>query len=446
MLPTLFHRRAPLVAVLLTYCLVVTYEQDQNHFGSMASVGATPNGAVINGSAVVPLVDAPVSVTSPFMQNGWRFQSPFGTTPSDVSSVFVPKPLSEVSLISARFGHRFYAENLPPAGADVQPIRFALANFRAAQGTVNSATVTARVFGAQTTGNYHRVRLPWQQTNIEVGIAEFLVAYNGRDYLIRMSRQISTAADELNLLAAVGATTVSAAQSAGALSTSPSLQRSHAPVPASSLRPASSTRASTLDTGPPGGDSTYRLASARIPMLPNAASVPPVWWSGTCNSNNHSGSAALQSWNGLTACGPGPYAGGYDVPVTFPGAANTELEWECAELSKRYMYLQYHIPDDYSANGSQVVPNYPGNALAKIPNGTPNSPPMPGDVISFGSTSDQGHTGVVIASGVDGDGNGSITILDQNDEPWEGGNPGTQTYTVSNWVVAGEGWGWLHPR
>src|SRR5690242_11658570 len=89
----------------------------------------------------------------------------------------------------------------------------------------------------------------------------------------------------------------------------------------------------------------------------------PSWWNGDCDANNNPGSSPLgASYNGVKACG-----GGTDRLVRFFNGAWGEYEWQCVELSMRYMYLVYGIAP-YSANGKEVVNNYPGSVLSKVTN------------------------------------------------------------------------------
>jgi hypothetical protein len=183
----------------------------------------------------------------------------------------------------------------------------------------------------------------------------------------------------------------------------------------------------------------------------SSANLPyPSWWNGYCDTNNYYNATGIYAYQlgtttylGMPACGPRPaFDGGPDVTVYFfPGAWGV-LEWECVELSMHYLYLAYNIAP-YPANGSQVVWNYSGTLLQKISNGTIGQAPQPGDVLSYGSTSTAGHTSVVIASNVDSNGNGSITVLEENGDP----NGVPPAIPVSNWVV-NPGWttvsGWLH--
>ncbi len=179
----------------------------------------------------------------------------------------------------------------------------------------------------------------------------------------------------------------------------------------------------------------------------------PGWWqSGTCDPENAPGSQSLgASWHGLVACGPGTTQGGSDdIVFFFPGAWG-ELEWECVELSMRWMYLAWGV-SPYPADGRDLVRNYDrfkttynpdGPQLLVVANGTVGAVPQPGDVVSVGRTRTDsfGHTAVVTASGVNAQGNGTITLIQQNGGA---GNDGWATYAVNDWVVADGVTGWLH--
>ena len=157
----------------------------------------------------------------------------------------------------------------------------------------------------------------------------------------------------------------------------------------------------------------------------------PAWWSGNCDANNYPGSFPLSSWDGLTACGPGVNRGGWDKTVAFFPRAWGEYEWECVELSMRWLYLEYGVRP-YPANGSDVVADYSradGGDLQKMANDG-SSVPEPGDVLSMEPTWREGHTAVVTAADVT-NGNGTIDILEQN---MDGGN-GTNTLGVIGDVV-----------
>ena len=208
-----------------------------------------------------------------------------------------------------------------------------------------------------------------------------------------------------------------------------------------------------LTTGTASGQARPIAHAAPARSAATRSVTSPTWWKGgICDPGNAPGSAALgASWHGLVACGPGPTQGGSDhVVYFFPGAWG-ELEWECVELSMRWMYLAWGV-NPYPADGWDVVRDYPiyrsrynpgGPQLLVVTNGTVGAAPQPGDVVSLGRTQydDFGHTAVVTASAVDAQGNGTITVIQQNGGS---GNDGWATYPVSGWLVADGVTGWLH--
>lgn len=169
----------------------------------------------------------------------------------------------------------------------------------------------------------------------------------------------------------------------------------------------------------------------------SASDLPfPSWWDGDCNVNNHPGSYPLGvSYRGVKACGPLHLL----VEVDF-GVGVHQYEWQCPELSKRYLYLAYGTPP-YIAHGKDVVWNYPSSNLEKIPNGTPGKGPHPGDVLSYGSDTTYGHTSIVQQSIMDSNGNGTIQVIEQNFS-----TIGSRFHLVSNWYVQSNVTisGWLH--
>jgi hypothetical protein len=200
------------------------------------------------------------------------------------------------------------------------------------------------------------------------------------------------------------------------------------------------------------------LTAALLVPVPAQAALPtPSWWNGTCDANHWNSAAASAGWHGAGAhalgasylgvavCGPRPSVDGApDVRWTKSGWG--EYEWECPELTMRFMALAYGV-SAYSANGNTVVRNYStsdGGGLVKVNNGTAGKPPLPGDIVSFDNSTDPpGHAGVIASSSVDSSGNGSVRMMSQNDTP-----DGWRTLAVSNWHLASFGhfvpYGWLH--
>ena len=136
----------------------------------------------------------------------------------------------------------------------------------------------------------------------------------------------------------------------------------------------------------------------------------------------------------LVACGPGGVGNStysWGVPTTFGGAGGTtQLEFQCAELPKRYLWLLYKIPPK-SANGVDVVKVY-DNALPnlkKYANGTANFGLAAGDILSYDTPSVYGHTSIVSSvTWTDDKGNGSYTIIEQNSSA-----SGARTNAINKW-------------
>jgi hypothetical protein len=183
------------------------------------------------------------------------------------------------------------------------------------------------------------------------------------------------------------------------------------------------------------------VAAADAPAAPVKT---PSWWDGPCDAGHWDAAASADGWSGpgahalgasylgVEVCGPRPAVDGAP-DVEWTRSDWPELEWECVELAMRFMVQVYGV-HPYSANGNDVVADYTpsdGGGLVTIQNGTPGEAPEPGDVISF-SDGGEGHVVVVASTDVDAYGNGSITVLSQNDT-----DDGWRTLQVANWWVEG---------
>jgi FG-GAP-like repeat/CHAP domain len=177
----------------------------------------------------------------------------------------------------------------------------------------------------------------------------------------------------------------------------------------------------------------------------SAGTSAPSWWHGTtCDTYNYPGSYALgASFDGVQACGPGPTQGGTDHLVNF-GVGTGEYEWECVELSMRYMYLVYGIAPYYLPNGAQdIVSAYSGSVLKKVSNASGSGVvPSPGDILAFAASATHpvsGHTAVVTAVSVDSSGNGTVTYMQQNASANGWGSVQVTDYLLGDSIT-----GWLH--
>jgi hypothetical protein len=174
------------------------------------------------------------------------------------------------------------------------------------------------------------------------------------------------------------------------------------------------------------------------PLETNDDLLPPAWWDGPCDVADNSISYPLAAdFDGLQACGPGSDQSGDDDDVQFfPGALGV-LEWQCVELSMRWMYMAWGVAP-YGANGNSVVANYPNGTpgyppLTIIGNGTKGEAPQPGDVLSIDDADEFGHTEVVTSSTVDASGNGTATAMTENDGA---GSNGWSSLTINDWFVS----------
>ncbi|HVV37346.1 MAG TPA: Calx-beta domain-containing protein [Acidimicrobiales bacterium] len=161
-------------------------------------------------------------------------------------------------------------------------------------------------------------------------------------------------------------------------------------------------------------------------------------WAAFCSGGG--GSVAVQAI-GVPACGP-------------TGATNISLKgniytpgFQCVELTDRYLYVTKGWTA-VNANGAGVARGYAAaHSLSTVSNGTVGKAPQVGDVISFSNQSnfsDTGHAAVVYASSVDGSGNGSVSILNQNVSINGATATGaTLDLAVNNWNVAKLGFNYV---
>ena len=214
--------------------------------------------------------------------------------------------------------------------------------------------------------------------------------------------------------------------------------------------------AAVIGTGTVVGSAVASAATAAT--APTATNVgAPSWWVGDCDATRWGPIAASEGWTGagshrlgasylgVPVCGPRPSVDG-SPDVMWGRAGWGESEWQCVELAQRFM-AQVYGTRAYGANGSQVVNNYRttyGGNLVRINNGTVGTAPVPGDIVSFTTPRNPyGHVVVVTSSTVDGNGNGSVTMLSQNDTA-----NGWRTLPVVAWRLQGFGsltpYAWLH--
>lgn len=204
----------------------------------------------------------------------------------------------------------------------------------------------------------------------------------------------------------------------------------------------------------------FGISSLLILKIPIAhATAPnPAWWVDNFNNfsqyddyqykngrphqgNFYSGSGvdsnildANATYDGVSAVGPRPaYDGVSDVDTFFTSdsGSSQEEEWECTELVKRFLYLEYGTASLNRTNGYQVVNNYTTTyptKFRKIPNdGSMQVYPKPGDILSYG-TSSPGHTALVKSVTNQSNGTATVQLIEQNSS-----STGLTNQTFTNW-------------
>jgi CHAP domain len=356
--------------------------------------------------ATFTLDSVPVAVSGAFLPRPTFVTSPAGNLEQVASSATV-SPFEELTVVAVPFGTRSPAEGLPAAshgsaGSDLKR----LAAHQRQLGGNPTAAPTITVFGRRSVGETSTIMSAVGPGGRKpTAIAEWVAEAGSRIWIIRASARLDAGKDQASFARSLAGLTLSSR---------------------------SLSKPTTVVERPMG----------RAGAVPAATGDVPSWWNGSCNSGNHPGSFPLgASYLGMPACGPRPLAGGGDTLVQFFPGAWGEYEWECVELSMRFLYLTYGQAP-YGANGNQVVANYPGTRLVTVWNGTTGQAPVPGDVISSGEDTQYGHTAVVSAGGVNASGDGSITVVEQNNSPG-----GSTTMSVQGWTVQGNPYPikrWLH--
>ncbi|HEY7021902.1 MAG TPA: peptidoglycan DD-metalloendopeptidase family protein [Ktedonobacterales bacterium] len=361
-------------------------------------------------SATFTLDNVTVSVQSPFLPTQ-SFSVAKPGMPSQIASSVTWSPFRELSVTAIPFGQRSATELGIMAGPGAATtFRSSLSAYRQGQHALQQAGPNATLFGKQVSSNTSLVTLKLDSVHsVRTLIVEWITEAGNRLWLIRIAQEESAGARDLKSVAPL-------------LSSLGSLR-----LTSSSLAKPSSPHAvvtQPIVVPPPASDANRsRLARQGIASLP-----APAWWNtAMCDSSIVRDSHPLgANYRGVLACGPG---GNYVRTTKFPGAKQP-YEWQSSELAFRYLNMAYQVPS-FDADANTIVANYAGSsALTKVSNGTKGQAPKPGDVISFGLTSTAGHVAVVTASAVNKNGDGTITVMEQNGDP-----SGAETLQVRNWQV-----------
>ncbi len=142
------------------------------------------------------------------------------------------------------------------------------------------------------------------------------------------------------------------------------------------------------------------------------------------------------SYDGVAAIGPtGTVGGTIDDFFTSDASASDELEWQCVELVKRFLFMEYGTRSQ-PANGYQVVDTYANTfptMYKKVANDSTNTTnqiyPKAGDILSYNSVNgDNGHTALVQSVTNKSGGSVTVQLIEQN-----ASGSGITNQTFSNW-------------
>lgn len=421
------------IGALLTLTLVLSTSTPLMSFASqqMPSAGALLP-FVASTSSDAPASTAAFSLDGVDLKLSTSFLSDLEFATSDpntaiqIAAAVERVPLyKELSITSVPFGLKPPTESLPTAAPNgAVAYRPALEAYRTARGGDPEDGPVIRLFGKDVTGLRSEAHIHIRGASpTRTTITEWVVEAGGRIWIVRASQELE--------------------DSAGVQpqSTDPF---SDTTLWSDDLGQPSTSLAAIEENLPPSNLDPEMLIAANAV----ASDLPyPSWWSGECDTNNYYAATGRSAYplgaeyRGMKACGPRPWADWGPAAFVNFGAGVSQIEWQCPELSKRFLYLAYDIPP-YLADGSEVVWHYSGDLLEKVPNCQAGRAPEPDDVLSYGSTSTYGHTSVVVASDVDAAGNGTIAVIEQNNS-----STGFNTIDVEDWCVgsgSGAVSGWLH--
>jgi alpha-tubulin suppressor-like RCC1 family protein len=382
--------------------------------------GATACTAPVYCTTTVNLDNVPLQVTTPILPDP-AFTASIPTDASQMAVSSTTTPFNELSIIAIPYGRGSPAEEeLPTASSGLAPTY--VADLQALRNQENGTSLpapAATFFGqqVQAISNLVQINITPLVPTSPVAITEWVTDFGSRLWIFRLA-QVTVNNPQYIVPVNLG----------GQMSV-----------------------ASDGPANPDGGSSQSSNGSTDN----SPSSIPsPRWWNGSqCDDSWYYVRSGLHSkvfsqWNGLTACGPRPYGDGApdesrqftDQNGNAVGVA--QLEWECVELSKRWLWLAYGVPAR-GANGSTMISAYNGApGLTAVPDGH-GIAPVPGDVTSWGASTGNGHTAVVTDSHVDpSTGNGYIMVIEQNFS-----TNGVARVAVNHFSVAprsGSSNGWLH--
>lgn len=372
------------------------------------------------------------------------------------------EPAGELAIVAAPFGMKPPTENVPPAGPGLEGKYHEGFDKAREEGEVDILARTDQgptitIFGRSVVGRAVLAAVPTagREELTPMLTVEWVAQGGKRLWIVRASHELAPGTTSLDAVGPLLASLASIALTSNTLSLATTLTPTGEP----SLLLQELVQAEVAERG--DGDMAALPEALRAALESDLQQ--PAWWNGVCNIQNYRAATGKASFplgsgfQGVVPCGPIPGPSGERV-VFFPDAdgdfgpnkhGHGEFEFQCVELSMRYMQLAYGITA-YPGNGSQVVPNFRTKSKPKdrdkmviIPNGKFPPAPVAGDILSYGPPTTIGHTSVCIGSNVDSQGNGTITVMEQNNS-----KVGKQDLKVVNWEVRGSPavTSFLHPK
>lgn len=378
----------------------------------------------VAGSAEVDGVR--LAVTTPVLPSG-AFTSSVPGEPEQGAVATATRPYRQVSVRAVPYGRSSPAEGLPLAGpGSASAYRATLRVERQGMQARTAAAPAASLFGHRVSGTVFRQRIvATGGVTTTADIAEWVAEAGRRVWVVRVTQAVRPGAP---LTGAFAAGTVVSSTSAATPTT---------------VRPAPRTPAATGTSATAGAKVDLSAGTQAVTSgAPSPTLRAPLWWHDDCDSGDNPGYYRLGAvFYGVPACGP---RGGGHVVHFYDGAWGV-LEWQCVELSLRWLFLAYGVRP-YSGNGKDLVRNYLtsyGGGLSKVYNTPGTIVPRGGDVISLGSSSAFGHTMVVTHTEVDSSGDGTVYVMEEN-----ASSTGATTLQLRHYIVQPKyGYdviGWLH--
>jgi hypothetical protein len=381
------------------------------------------------------------------------------TSISQAASAEAGPPFHALSIFTIPFGTASSDLGLPPAHAGGAADYASLLTAKATQaGAVSTAGPVASLFGQNISGRASRIgkRLPGLMGSTPTAYVQWVVEAGNRLWVVTEERWAGNAQSD-NAAVPFGASLTISSPNPDQPTTIPGQAATSTPSPTMAT---TSGAVMVHPEAAPGVRSSPLSKAANTSQLIPATLQTPSWWSGTCDVNHHPGyllTIGSGPVDGLQVCSPSSSTLGGGVWVSFfTGDTVGALEWQCVELSLRYMYLSWFVNPYSMHNAHTIADSFPFSTHSGVievqNNNTPGQYPQPGDVIQmsdYGSTPDPGHTGVVESASVDSSGSGTITVVTEN-----GNLTGREHLQVGAsgglpaWHVGGDGpnftTAWLH--